>query len=80
MSAQLAQALAAIHTLTQQNRDLEQQNQVLATQFNDMHAQMQRQQQVQHTQAYMPAGQEQATGNLIESSPPKRQKTGSHGG
>jgi hypothetical protein len=65
MSAQLAQALAAIQTLTQQNRELGQQNQVLGAQLKDMHAHMQRQQQVQ---------QEQATGDPMESSPPKRQK------
>ena len=65
MSAQLAQALAAIQTLTQQNQELGQQNQVLGSQIKGMQEQMQRQQQVQ---------QDQAAGEPMESSPPKRQK------
>ena len=62
LTAQLAQALTAIQTLTQKNHALGQQNHDMGLKLRDMQLQMQRQQ----------GEQEQATGDQMESSPPKR--------
>ena len=64
LSAQLAQALAAIQQLTQENQALGQQNHDMGLQLRDMQSQMQRQQEMQ----------EQEAGVRMESSPPKRQR------
>ena len=60
LSAQLAQALAAIQQLTQENQALGQQNHDMGLQLRDMQSQMQRQREMQ----------EQEAGVRMESSPP----------